>query len=260
MNCFQKFALSLSGFFYPSVVYGAENIPESGALIVGNHLSNLDSVFVRRLFKGDGVFILAKKELFKNKLLGKILSSFGAIPVNRDNPDMKTLLSAVNVLRRDQKLVIFPEGKRNKTGKTWLLPFKGGSFVLAAKSKKPVVPLVVLKKAKMFRKTPVIIGKPFELSEFYDKKLSDEDIAKMEKIVAAKLFELKNELEGILLREKSERKKKKRRGGGKSASRQGKTASRQKMLTTDAENPRESCTDEKADDDKQRAEYDCFKG
>ena len=198
MKCFQKFLLNLSKVVYPSAVYGKENIPEGGALIVSNHLSDLDSVYIRRLFKGDGVYFLAKTELFKNKLYGKLLASYGAIPVDRDNPDIKTLLSAVNVLRRNDKLVIFPEGTRNRTGKTWLLPFKGGSFVLAAKSKKPIVPVVILKKAKIFGKTPIIIGEPFELSDFYGKKLTDEDIAAMAKIVANKLAENKSELEKTL--------------------------------------------------------------
>ncbi len=187
--------LSLSKFVYPTVVYGKENLPEGGALLVSNHLSDLDSVFIRRLFKGDGVFILAKKELFKNKLVGRLLASYGAISVDRENPDMKTLLTAVNVLRHNDKLVIFPEGTRNRKGETWLLPFKGGSFVLAAKSKKPVVPIVIFKKAKIFRKTPIIIGKPFEFCEFYNKKLSDEDISAMAETVVEKLVELRTELE-----------------------------------------------------------------
>ena len=203
MKSFQKILLSLSKFVYPSVVYGKENFPECGALIVSNHLSDVDSAFIRRLFKGDGVSILAKKELFKNKLFGKLLASYGAIPVDRENPDMKTLLTAANVLRRNDKLVIFPEGTRNRAGKTWLLPFKGGSFVLSAKSKKPIVPIVILKKAKIFRKTPIIVGKPFELTEFYDKKLSDEDISEMTEIVVSKLTELKTELDSILMVKKS---------------------------------------------------------
>ena len=215
MNGFQKMILSLSKLVYPSVVYGEENLPEGGALIVSNHLSDVDSAFIRRLFKNDGVFILAKKELFKNKLFGKILASYGAIPVNRENPDMKTLLTAANVLRRNDKLVIFPEGTRNRAGKTWLLPFKGGSFVLAAKSKKPIVPIVILRKAKIFRKTPIIIGKPFELTEFYGKKLSDDDISEMSEIVVKKLTELKSELENILS-EKKLKKKTGRKDGKKS--------------------------------------------
>lgn len=215
MNGFQKMILSLSKLVYPSVVYGEENLPNGGTLIVSNHLSDVDSAFIRRLFKNDGVFILAKKELFKNKLFGKILSSYGAIPVNRENPDMKTLLTAANVLRRNDTLVIFPEGTRNRTGKTWLLPFKGGSFVLAAKSKKPIVPIVILRKAKIFRKTPIIIGKPFELTEFYDKKLSGDDISEMSEMVVKKLTELKSELENILSENKLN-KKTRRKGEKKS--------------------------------------------
>lgn len=207
MNCFQKFLLFLTKCVYPSKTYGLENIPDGGALLVSNHLSVIDSVYIRRIFKSDGVYTLAKKELFEKKISGKILLSFGAIPVDRDKPDMKTLLAAANVLKRGDKLVIFPEGTRNKTGNTELLPFKGGSVVLAAKSKRPIVPIVIYKKAKIFRKTPVIIGEPFEFSEYYGKKLSTEEITEMEKTVADRMIALRKDFtEKLSLKRKKKQK------------------------------------------------------
>lgn len=211
MNCFQKLLLSLSKCVYPSKVYGVENIPEGGAVLVSNHLSSVDCVYLRRLFKSDGVYILAKKELLEKKFLRKIFLSFGAIPVDRDKPDMRTLLTTVNVLRRENKLIIFPEGTRNKTGSTELLPFKGGAFLLAVKSKKPIVPVMIYKKARIFEKNVIVIGKPFELTKYYDKKSNEDDLAEIEKIVACKITELRKDFsENRSLKSKKNKKNKKK--------------------------------------------------
>ena len=62
------------------------------------------------------------------------------------------------------------------------------------------------RKAKIFRKTHIIIGEPFELSEFYDKKLTDEDFKTMEKVVYDKMVEQQNLLNEILNKKKKKRK------------------------------------------------------
>ena len=152
---------------------------------------------------------MAKKELFKNKFFGKIVKSFGAIPVDRDNLDVKSMMQALRVLKEGHKLVVFPEGTRNKTGTTELQQLKSGSMLFAVKSKAPIVPLMLNGKAKFMRKTHLIVGKPFELSEFYGKKLTDEDLAQMDNIVRAKMLEQQDILIDIL---SSKRKKKNKNG------------------------------------------------
>ena len=47
----------------------------------------------------------------------------------------------------------------------------------------------MLKKAKIFRRTKIIIGKPFELDEYYGKKLGEQDIMDMAKVVREKMIE-----------------------------------------------------------------------
>ena len=93
----------------------------------------------------------------------------GGLPIDRDNPDMKSLMTALKVLKEGHKLAIFPEGTRNKTGSTELQPIKGGAMIFAVKAKSPIVPIMIDRKLKMFRKSNVIVGKPFELTEYYGK-------------------------------------------------------------------------------------------
>ena len=86
--------------------------------------------------------------------------------------------------------MIFPEGTRNKTGAE-LLPIKGGSVIFAVKTKSPIVPVFINRKARLFRKTYMMIGKPFELSEYYDKKLTEQDFNDLSNVIRDKILEVK---------------------------------------------------------------------
>ena len=173
--------------------------------MVCNHFRAIDCGFIARVYNKDIKF-LAKEELFKNKLIAKIIKSYGAIPIDRENPDMKSLLQAIKTIKSGHKLFLFPEGTRNKTGTTELQEIKGGAAVFAVKAKCPIVPIIIDKKAKIFRKTHLIIGKPFELSEFYDKKFSDEDINLMGKIIKEKMIAEQDKLFEIIKNKKQKNK------------------------------------------------------
>lgn len=197
MNFFQKIPIFFFSILYPMKVYGKENIPEGGAVLVSNHFRAIDCGFIARICDKD-IKYLAKKEIFKNKLISKIVKSYGAIPIDRDNPDMKSLLEAIKEIKKGNKLCIFPEGKRNVSGTSDLQEIKGGSVIFSVKAKCPIVPIMMLKKARIFSKTRIIIGKPFELSDYYGKKLSNEDIETLDQIVREKMISEQNALKQLL--------------------------------------------------------------
>ena len=196
MNFLHKIPIFFFSLLYPMKVYGKENIPKGGAVLVCNHFRAIDCGFIARICDKD-IKYLAKNELFKNKLLSKIIRSYGGIPINRDNPDMKSLLEAIKEIKKGNKLCIFPEGKRNVTGTSDLQEIKGGSVIFSVKAKCPIVPIMMLKKARIFSKTKIIIGKPFELSDYYGKKLSEEDIDLLDQIVREKMIEQQNILKQL---------------------------------------------------------------
>ncbi len=208
MNFFQKLLIKIAGFLYPSKIYGLNNVCDSNTLICCNHLSMIDVVYLSKIFDKDTHFV-AKKEVVENKIFGRLLRGFGAIPIDRENVDIRSIMNIVKVLKNGKNLVIFPEGTRNKTGSTNLLPFKGGSMVFAVKTKKPILPIIIYKKAKLFRKNHVIIGKPIELIDFYGKELNDQTVFSMESFVRDRMIELQNELTEIVLSKKKRRKVKK---------------------------------------------------
>lgn len=188
MNFIKKIPIWVLNFLYPSKIYNLGNMPDGGAVVLCNHFSAIDFIYPMKACKED-VAILGKKELFNNKILAKAFNAYGVIPVDRDNIDIKTMFSALKTLKCGKKLVIFPEGTRNKTGTSELQPLKGGASIFAIKSKSKIVPIMLLNKPKLFVKTKVIVGEPFELSMFYDIKLNEELLNQINHIITQKMKE-----------------------------------------------------------------------
>ncbi len=202
MNFFHRIPLHCFLGAYPCKVHGKKNIPPKGkpAVLVCNHYRGIDCGFVMKAYPKD-IYLLAKKELFKNKTFGKLLKSFGGIPIDRDKPDLKSIFAASKVLKEGHKLAIFPEGTRNKENDE-LQEIKGGSAVFAVKAKCPIVPLMLAGRAKPFRYTHIIVGEPFELSEYYNVRLTPEIIEEMDVIVRDKMIEQANVLKELLAKKK----------------------------------------------------------
>lgn len=124
-------------------VFGRDNIPLSGPLIVAsNHSSNLDPPLVGAFFPLR-LRYLAKDSLFENIILKKIIQMLGAIPVSREDSQkaaavLKLLLSS---LQNDENVLLFPEGTRSPDGK--LQNLEGGVAFLSLRAMVPIVPVYV---------------------------------------------------------------------------------------------------------------------
>ena len=207
MNSFHKFLLSVCTLVFPLKIYGRDNIPDGKAVFVCNHLSAVDIGIVSKAYKGKDMFFLAKKEVFKNKILSKIAVDFGAISIDRENPDIKSLMQASKALKEGHKLLIFPEGTRNKV-ETSLQPFKTGVALFAIKGQAKIVPIILQDRVRPFKTNYAIVGEPFELSEFYGKKFTDEVANEATKIIYDRMVELKNEVDQKVAEIKSKKVKK----------------------------------------------------
>jgi glycerol-3-phosphate dehydrogenase (NAD(P)+) len=119
---------------------GREHIPEGGLILAANHRSFLDP-FVIGCCLSRPVYFMAKRELFKNPLIGWFLNCMGAFPVRRGESDEESVATALALLERGDAIVIFPEGTRIRTGS--LQRPKRGVGRLALESGRPVVPVAV---------------------------------------------------------------------------------------------------------------------
>ncbi|MBR2614128.1 MAG: 1-acyl-sn-glycerol-3-phosphate acyltransferase [Clostridia bacterium] len=193
----KRFLLAIFNCFYPVKVYGKQNLPEGGALIVSNHFSAIDPAIMHRVYHKD-IYFLAKKEIYEKKVWHAILNSLGAIPIDRENVDLPSMMKAIRTLKEGHKLVVYPEGTRNKTGSNEIQDVKAGSVLFSIKAKKPIVPVIEYKKPKLFRRSYLYVGKPFEFSDFYDKKLTQQDYKELEVVLKNKMVEARKALIEIL--------------------------------------------------------------
>lgn len=153
---------------------GRNNIPKSGSVILaGNHTNNLDAAIMLAGPKRV-VHMLAKKELFKSKISNAFFRSMGCIPVDRKTHDENAKSEAIEVLKNNEVIGIFPEGTINRTNDI-ILPFKYGAVSFAKKTGAYIVPFTITGKYKLFRKSiKITYGKPYKVNddlEIENKKL-----------------------------------------------------------------------------------------
>jgi glycerol-3-phosphate dehydrogenase (NAD(P)+) len=119
---------------------GREHIPPGGVILAANHRSFLDP-FVIGCCLPRPIYFVAKRELFKNPIIGWFLNCMGAFPVRRGESDEESVATALALLERGQAVVIFPEGTRIRAGS--LATPKRGVGRLALQSGAPVVPIAI---------------------------------------------------------------------------------------------------------------------
>ena len=154
--------------FFRLEVKGLENELEEGAcLICANHISMNDIFFIGTQLNRQ-IYFFAKKELFKNPILAKILRSFGTISVNRGAGDLKAIKSTIEVLEKGNYVGLFPQGTRIPDKEPSVDDAKGGVGLFAYRSKCSILPVHIKTKnyrVRLFRKVKVIVGKPIPYEE-----------------------------------------------------------------------------------------------
>ena len=154
--------------FFRLEVKGLENELEEGAcLICANHISMHDIFFIGTHLKRQ-IYFFAKKELFKNPILRKVLTSFGTIPVNRGAGDLKAIKSTIEVLEKGNYVGLFPQGTRIPDKEPSVDDAKAGVGLFAYRSKCSILPVHIKTKnyrVRLFRKVTVTIGKPIPFEE-----------------------------------------------------------------------------------------------
>lgn len=122
-------------------VYNSERIPATGPVLLAcNHVSFGDPPLVGSAIDRT-IHFLARESLFRNPLFGAWLRSLNSLPVDRDGSGGAGLRAVLELLSRDELLLIFPEGTRSPDGQ--LQAGRPGSGLIAMKSGAPVVPVRV---------------------------------------------------------------------------------------------------------------------
>ena len=120
---------------------GRKKIPwNRSVVLVSNHRSQVDILAlykIRRPFKWT-----SKTENFRMPFVGMVLSLTRSIPVDRESlrSGSKLISRAQAEMARGSSILLFPEGTRSRTGEMRI--FKEGAFLLAKRTKSPIIPIV----------------------------------------------------------------------------------------------------------------------
>lgn len=134
-------------------VIGEENIPDEPVLFIGNHRSYFDILLTYSRCKRLTGYI-AKKEMLRYPLLRTWMKRLYCLFLDRSTPKegLKTILLAIEYVKKGISICIFPEGTRNDGEELSMLPFHNGSFKIAEKTGCAIVPMCLNNTISIFEK------------------------------------------------------------------------------------------------------------
>ena len=175
---------------YPVKVEGLENMPaEGGCVLVSNHLSARDPIYIAIRVRNRCLHFMAKIELFKFKPLGVLLRGLMAFPVDRGHNDLNAVRTALKLLSDGHVLGVFPQGTRSKDNAP--TPMLNGVAMIALRAQKPVIPVYIGGPYRLFRKTLLRFGRPVDLSEF-GRRMDGETLAAATHRIESAVWSLKD--------------------------------------------------------------------
>ena len=166
-------------FFWPWVE-GLDNVPDEGpALLVSNHLSFSDSIFLP-LVVPRRITFLAKADYFtgtgiKGKLTKGFFAGVGQVPIDRSGgaASERALSTGKRILAEGNLLGLYPEGTRSPDGR--LYRGKTGIARMALEAGVPVIPVAMIntfdiqppgKLIPRIMRVGIRIGEPLDFSRY----------------------------------------------------------------------------------------------
>jgi len=146
-------------------VEGRTNVPEGGFLVVSNHLSWTDAVFIMyALPRKPPLHTMANEStVFNTRFKRWLMPRVAVFPIRRNKGmlDEAAVEGVYELLNAGERVLIFPEGGYGKDGQ--LRPLKDGVGYFAINSGKPLLPVSLSGTGHLrpFGRVRVVIGKPF---------------------------------------------------------------------------------------------------
>lgn len=160
-------------------------------IIMCNHTSLYDIPLSYYSFKEASIRMLAKKELYRVPVFGRVMKRTGFPFIDRHNKAqaIKDLADARELMDEGIVLWIAPEGTRSRTGE--LKPFKKGGFITAIQAQAIIIPLVIKNANQilpldtgnfnLYQEVELHIGEPVDAAKF-SLEQKDELLNKVETI------------------------------------------------------------------------------
>jgi len=161
-------------------VEGLDNIPKTGpGILLMNHIGWVDPIVLVHVVPRY-IVPLGKVEVFDYPVIGIFPPLWGAIPVQRGGFDRRAVQNSLEVLKKNEIILVAPEGTRNPE----LQQGKGGFAYLASRSGAPIIPVAiegspgypVIRYSRRWRDSPISVkfGRPFVYRDEYKRAGRDE--------------------------------------------------------------------------------------
>ncbi len=148
-------------------VVGADRLPQQGAYVLAPSHRSLMDIFVLAAVTRRCPRFMAKIELFRIPVLGRVMGAFGAFPVARGAADRAAIRAGAEVLEEGEPLVIYPEGTRQNGPK--ITELHHGAAYLALRARVPIVPVGIGGSEEIlpggswvpsFSRVAIVVGEP----------------------------------------------------------------------------------------------------
>ncbi|MDQ7839731.1 MAG: lysophospholipid acyltransferase family protein [bacterium] len=128
-------------------VEGLERFPAGPAVLVANHPSALDPLFLAAAVS-ERLLFLAAAEFFALPAVGWAMRTYGCIPVRRGEVDSGAVREALRALAAGRKVAVFPEGRvtPHPDGR----PGLRGAALLASRATVPLIPFAIAGTGRVF--------------------------------------------------------------------------------------------------------------
>ena len=206
------FGLAIDALWLPLMLFTrqvwqeGQHVPRSGGvLLASNHVSFLDPISGTAFVLGQGRIprYLAKSELWRIPVIGRVLAGGGHIPVHRRRPDPAAVYAnAFAALDRGEAVVVYPEGTFTTEESGWPMRGRVGIARMALTTGAPVIPIAhwggqrVMRRGKVLpRLLPratvhVVAGPPVDLSAYRDRPITAELLAEVTAVVMAAITDV----------------------------------------------------------------------
>ncbi len=177
--------------------YGRENVPDRGGfLLASNHQSYLDPVLCGVAIKRQ-LNYLARDTLFINPFFRILINSLNAIPVRREEGDLKAMREVISRLKQGNAVCLYPEGTRSDDGS--IRRVRPGFGLLARRANVPIVPMVIEGAYDHWPKGQKIFGIGGRISVRYGEPISPDQVKTMSEneladMLTSRLRVMQNEL------------------------------------------------------------------
>ncbi len=163
----------LRNYFRHRIVIGGEHLPKKGAVVLApTHRARWDALMLtmaagRRVTGRDCRFMVTVTEM--TGLQGWFLNRLGCFPVNQTRPSLTSLRYAIDLLLDGQQVVVFPEGKINRSSKPIRLHQGLARLSLLAQGKGVQVLVVPVGlgyseiRPKLFSSAAICFGEPIKV-------------------------------------------------------------------------------------------------